>query len=125
MAQVHVATLTFPPTTRQASHTLSHLLTDEVVWIEEIIVPDLHGEDGRKMALRLCQAVEVFLLLDNHHVLCREILHREHKPPVEVTLSVHRTIMNVCLLSIIFSTKPATQQRRGEGRGNTETLNYC
>ena len=63
--------------------------TNKVIRVEEIIVPDLHGEDWREVTLCLGQAVEVLLLSDDHHVLSREVLHWKHKPPVEITLSVH------------------------------------
>lgn len=66
-----------------------HPLTDEVIRIEEVIVPYLHGEYGREVALRLGQAVEMLLLLNHHDILSRQVLHREHKSPVEVALSIH------------------------------------
>ena len=37
------------------------MLTNEVIWGEEVIVPDLHGEDGRQVPLSLSQTVEVIL----------------------------------------------------------------
>ena len=39
------------------------MLTNEVVRVEEVIVPDLHGEDGRQVPLSLSQTVEVILTL--------------------------------------------------------------
>ena len=39
------------------------MLTNEVVWVEEVIVPYLHGEDGRQVPLSLSQTVEVILTL--------------------------------------------------------------
>ena len=48
---------------------MSYVLTNEVIWSEDIIVPDLHSEDGKNVVLCLCQAVEVFLFLDHHDIL--------------------------------------------------------
>ena len=74
------------------SHTAlhkTHSLTDEVVGTEEVVVPDLQSEARRHVDLRLCQTVEVLFLLDDHDLLGREVLEREHHSPVEVSLSVH------------------------------------
>ena len=36
-------------------------LTNKVIWVEEVIVPDLEGKHGVDMDLGFCQAVEVGL----------------------------------------------------------------
>ena len=88
-------------------HSERRLLTDEVVRAEEVVVPDLHCEARVHVHLRLAQTVEVLLLLDDYHLLRREVLEREHKAPVEVALSVHGAVVHVRLLSIVLSTNPA------------------
>lgn len=43
-------------------HRVFQVLTNEVVRAEEVIVPDLHGQDGRQVSLSLRQTVEVILV---------------------------------------------------------------
>lgn len=52
------------------------------------------------------------LLLDDHDLLGRDVLKGEHKPPVEVTLSVHGAIVDIGLLGLVLSTQPATTRER-------------
>ena len=68
------------------------------------------------MDLCLGQTVEVLLLLDDHHLLRRQVLEGEHQSPVEVALSVHGPVVDVRLLSVILSTDPAGRRRGGEER---------
>ena len=51
------------------SYHVKSIHTEKIIRSEEIIVPDLHGKNWRKMLLCLCQIVKVFLFLDNHHLL--------------------------------------------------------
>ena len=88
-------------------HSERRLLTDEVIWAEEVVVPDLQCEARVHVHLRLAQTVEVLLLLDDYHLLRWKVLEWEHKAPVEVTLSVHGAVVHVRLLSIVLSTNPA------------------
>ena len=91
------------------------VLTNKVVWSEDIIVPNLHGEDWKNVLLCLCQAIEVFFFLDNHDILSCEVFQGEHKSPVKVPFTVQCAIVNISLLRIVNSTKPAI--------GNTEQPN--
>lgn len=81
-------------------------LTNEVIRAEEVIVPHLQGEARGHMDLRLGQTVEVLLLLDDHDLLWREVLEGEHHSPVEVALSIHRAVVNICLLRLILTSQP-------------------
>ena len=62
--------------------------------------PSQHNEESRNC----CPA---HLLSDDHDLLRCNVLKGEHKAPVEVALPIHRAIVNVCLLNLILTTKPA------------------
>ena len=64
------------------------------------------------MDLGLCQTVEVLFLLDDHHLLCREVLEGEHQSPVEVALSVPGPVVDISLLGFILSANPARGRRK-------------
>ena len=90
-------------------------LTNEVIRCERIAIPDLHGEFRRETILLFSQTVEVYLLLDNHHILSFDVLKWVDKSPVEVTLSIHRTIMDISLLSRVINTTnpPSSKNKKG------------
>ena len=70
------------------------VLTKEVVWVEEVIVPDLHGEDGRQVPLSLSQTVEVILTFG--------INKKSHQPVQEIQMKVLQLLFPSC--SRLFST---------------------
>ena len=105
--QIHISTLHGFTSTKCVYIQERRLLTNEVIWAEEVVVPDLQCEARVHVHLRLAQTVEVLLLLDDYHLLRWKVLEWEHKAPVEVTLSVHGAVVHVRLLSIVLSTNPA------------------
>ena len=84
----------------------SHALTNEVIWIEQIIVPHLDGEPRRQPPLCCVQTVEVLLLLHHHDLLLGEVLKGEHQTPVEVPLSIQGAVVDISLLGVIQSLEP-------------------
>ena len=86
------------------------VLTNEVIRAEEVVVPHLQGEARWHVDLRLGQTVEVFLLLDDHDLLWREVLKGEDHSPVEVALSVHRAVVNICLLGLVLTPQPSADK---------------
>ena len=54
----------------------------------------------------------MFLLLDHHDFLSRQVFEGEHVSPVEVTLPVQRSVMNVRLLFLVLTLEPP---ERGKG----------
>ena len=83
-----------------------HFLTDEIVRVEEIIVPDLEGDLWWKPTFCLVQTEEMLKLPCNHDLLLRDVLEREDQPPVEVTFSIHGSIVNISFLGFFFSLEP-------------------
>ena len=79
------------------------VLTNEVVWIEEVVVPHLEGESRRNWNFRLAQTVNMFLLSHHQHPLSSQVLEWEDKPPVEVSLSVHGSVVHICLLCLVLT----------------------
>lgn len=106
-------------------------LTDKVIRCERIAIPDLHGEFRREAILLFSQTIEVCLLLDNHRILSLDVLEWEDKPPVEVTLSIHGSIMDVSLLSrVINTTNPTVICKNNYSKINVPIIfkpveNYC
>jgi len=84
----------------------SSLLTEEIIRCELVVVPQLQGEARGHWHHSLAQTVEVLFLPNNHDLLWRKVLKRADHSPVEVAFSIQWAVVDVCLLSLILTSKP-------------------
>ncbi len=96
----------------------SYALTNEVIWIEQIIVPHLDGEPWRQPPLCCVQTVEVLLLPHHHDFLLGEVFKGEQQTPVEVSLSIQGAVVDISLLGLIQSLEPPAVRSMPTAKGN-------
>ena len=86
---------------------VKHDRTEEIILREGVCIPDLDREPGRNLGDAVIPREHALLLADHDLLLCRKILEREDKSPVEVSLARQGPVVDICCLGVLGPSEPA------------------